>query len=329
MASRKPYSDPRAKFSGTNLQTTLDSLSVAVVPLTNNTITHNATNNFIGINKTTPISQLDVVGDVRAFTSDNSSGVLLTTSGGVYASSKVVLGTDLTTLNTGVDGPAGGKLEIKTLTDGEYQSTAKVTINNAGAIGLGNSTPIMQNGNQIGLGPNYGTAGQVLTSQGTSPPIYAYTPAPSLSSASFALAADTGDLVSGTTHTISGNYDTISAVGGNFITNGNDGTFTINTGGVYQIHFTLAMSKTSTGSFLRAGRCKLSKNNNIDLVQNHFLDSVSEMHEVSPSVNYLGSFADNDVIKLRGQSNFSGSNFKALGIAGTIQRTYIHFIKLS
>ena len=89
------------------------------------------------------------------------------------------------------------------------------------------------------------------------------------------------------------------------------------------------MSKTSTGSFLRAGRCKLSKNNNIDLVQNHFLDSVSEMHEVSPSVNYLGSFADNDVIKLRGQSNFSGSNFKALGIAGTIQRTYIHFIKLS
>ena len=155
-------------------------------------------------------------------------------------------------------------------------------------------------------------------------------PPPSLiRSASFALQTDTGDLASGSHHIIDGNYDTISAVGANFITNGNDGTFTINTGGVYQIHFTLALSKTSTGSFLRAGRCKLLKNN-IDIVQNHFLDSVSEMHEVSPSVNYLGSFAENDVITLKGQSNFSGSDFKALGIAGTsLQRTFIHFIKLS
>ena len=154
MAQRKPYN---------TIAATTPSLS----SITNNILTQNATTNFIGLNKTNPISQLDVVGDIRAYTANNTSGVLLSSSGGVYASSKLVLGADLATLGTGVDSIAGGKLEMKTRTDGEFVSTPKLTVNNQGSLGFGNATPVLDgNGNTIGVGPSYGNTGQILTSQG-------------------------------------------------------------------------------------------------------------------------------------------------------------------
>ena len=154
MAQRKPYN-------------TIAAATPTLSSMTNNILNQNATTNFIGLNKPNPISQLDVVGDIRAYTANNQSGVLLSSSGGVYASSKLVLGADLATLGTGVDSIAGGKLEMKTKTDGEFVSTPKLTVNNQGSLGFGNTTPVLDgNGNAIGVGPSYGNTGQILMSQG-------------------------------------------------------------------------------------------------------------------------------------------------------------------
>ena len=149
MASRRPYTA---------------TAPITLQSLTNNTIHQNNTTKYIGINNENPISQLDVTGDIRAYSANGVDGILLSSAGGVYISNKVVFGSDSASLQGREDGNTGGKLEIKTMTDGEFESTPKVTINNAGAIGLG-------------TGPDFGVPGAYLTSQGgTSPPTWAAPP---------------------------------------------------------------------------------------------------------------------------------------------------------
>jgi hypothetical protein len=153
-------------------------------------------------------------------------------------------------------------------------------------------------------------------------------PSASISCASFALNSDTGSLVAGTYHTITGSYTLVAGVG-NTITNNNNGTFTINVPGIYMIQFTLAMAQT-TGTYLQGARCRISKTNSngtIELGQHHFFDSVAEMYEVFPSVHIIHNLVGNDVIILEGQGQFA--SFKALGISGTNNvRTLVNFIKL-
>ena len=130
MAQRKPYNTIAAATP------TLSSVS-------NNILNQNATTNFIGLNKPNPISQLDVVGDIRAYTANNQSGVLLSSSGGVYASSKLVLGADLGTIGTGVDGSAEGDNNMPTWSlPSTFASRGFFRINTTRSSSLGNPVNI-------------------------------------------------------------------------------------------------------------------------------------------------------------------------------------------
>ena len=107
-------------------------------------------NSRVGINKANPTEDLDVDGNIQINTS-GTGRLIFYDSNGAHEHAE---------LDGADDGTNGGKLILKTKTDGGAVE-ARVTIDGVGAIGIGPT-------------PNYGTSGQVLTSQGpATTPIWA------------------------------------------------------------------------------------------------------------------------------------------------------------
>jgi hypothetical protein len=101
-------------------------------------------NNRVGINKAVPEEDLDIDGNIQINT-NGTEKITFYDNGHDHEHGKLLFTTD---------GTDGAEFEVHTLTDGGSVSQ-KLTINNAGAIGLGAT-------------PNYGTSGSVLTSNGSS-----------------------------------------------------------------------------------------------------------------------------------------------------------------
>ncbi len=102
----------------------------------------NNTENRIGINKSIPEHALDVVGNIRLGATDAERLIFNNTT----------IGVDIADNDAILDGTNGGIWGVRTKVDGGGL-TEKIRINNLGAIGIG--------------GANYGTAGSILTSQGS------------------------------------------------------------------------------------------------------------------------------------------------------------------
>lgn len=143
-----------AALGGTNLSlrpfNTQGDLKVLDSTATTTSLHVDTTNSRVGINKANPTEDLDVDGNIQINTSGTGS-LKFYDNTGAHDHAQVT-GED--------DGTNGGKLVLKTKTDGGAVA-ARVTIDGVGAIGIGPT-------------PNYGTSGQVLTSQGpATTPIWA------------------------------------------------------------------------------------------------------------------------------------------------------------
>ena len=101
-------------------------------------------NNRVGINKAVPEEDFDVDGNIQINT-NGTEKITFYDNAHDHEHGKLLFTTD---------GTDGAEFEVHTLTDGGSVSQ-KLTINNAGAIGLGAT-------------PDYGTSGSVLTSNGSS-----------------------------------------------------------------------------------------------------------------------------------------------------------------
>jgi hypothetical protein len=143
-----------AALGGTNLSlrpfTTRGDLKVLDSTATTTSLHVDTTNSRVGINKANPTEVLDVDGNIQINTSGTGS-LKFYDNTGAHDHAQVT-GED--------DGTNGGKLVLKTKTDGGAVE-ARITVDGVGAIGIGPT-------------PNYGTSGQVLTSQGpAATPIWA------------------------------------------------------------------------------------------------------------------------------------------------------------
>jgi len=114
-----------------------------IVDTAQNTLYVDTINHRVGINKV-PTEDLDVDGNIQINT-NGTEKITFYDNGHDHEHGKLLF--------TG-DGTDGSEFEVHTLTDGG-SVTQKLTINNAGAIGLGAT-------------PDYGTTGSVLTSNGSS-----------------------------------------------------------------------------------------------------------------------------------------------------------------
>jgi hypothetical protein len=143
-----------AMMNGTNLSlrpfTTQGDLKVLDSTATTTSLHVDTANRRVGINKANPTEDLDVDGNIQINTS-GTGRLIFYDSNGSHEHAELD-GTD--------DGTNGGKLVLKTKTDGGAVE-ARITVDGVGAIGIGPT-------------PNYGTSGQVLTSQGpATTPIWA------------------------------------------------------------------------------------------------------------------------------------------------------------
>jgi hypothetical protein len=144
------------------------------------------------------------------------------------------------------DGVNGGQLEFYTKVD-TGSVTEKLRINNAGAIGIG--------------GANYGTSGQVLTSNGSGAPVSWTTPGIT-EYATFTYQPATEQIVTSTFTRLQ--YDTTNTIGGSDITldtTTNIGRITLATTGVYMINY-YSTSYIFTGSTRVIPECILYVNPN-------------------------------------------------------------------
>ena len=124
------------------------------------------------------------------------------------------------------DGVNGGQLEFYTKVD-TGSVTEKLRINNAGAVGIG--------------GANYGTSGQVLTSNGSGAPVSWTTPSAGggiTEYATFTYQPATEQIVTNTFTRLE--YNTTNTIGGSDITldaTTNIGRITLATTGVYMVNY--------------------------------------------------------------------------------------------
>ena len=142
-----------------NVDNNNNSVSISVDNVSSSALT--LLGSKVGVNKAVPIYQLEVGGDIRG---DDLHGDLLALQNNYTQMGTIYLQTDVVQLTTEMagSGSTGGELVIKTKVPNST-ITEKLRINGDGAIGIG--------------GSNFGSAGQVLTSNGSTSSVSWTTPA--------------------------------------------------------------------------------------------------------------------------------------------------------
>jgi len=225
--------------------------------------------------------------------------------------------------------PAGSdRCYIKPLRSLEGTSLVQYD-NTSGEVTYNNTITGVNITGQITLNGNSGVSGEVLTSQGTSTPIWRSPGGgSSLNSASFAL---TNNFISTNPNNdvlINGVFTPL--VQSSFISNNNNGTFTFNTTGTYLINCSFFVQRTPN---VIANVYLYLKNDPLGVVANRTTLVESTTNATSATFtqqeidySYLNTFNATDIIRLEGRCN---QNFIAIGLNGATARTYINFIRLS
>ena len=133
-----------------------------------------------------------------------------------------------------VDGTNGGQLRFLTKVD-NGNVTEKLRINNAGAIGIGG---------------NYGTDDQVLTSQGTNTVIWRAVTPPTPIFGSFDILGNDFDLTNNAFTTITDLKEQTGVVANGMSVNSTTGVITLNTTGTYLLNVSFTIGESNSGGGL-------------------------------------------------------------------------------
>jgi hypothetical protein len=204
----------------------------------------------------------------------------------------------------------------------QYDNTSGEVTHNNTISGVNVTGAITLNGNS-------GVSGEVITSQGASAPIWSAPTTPaSLNAASFALTLNITITTPNTDVLINGGFTPLVSSGD--ITNNNNGTFTFNTSGTYLINCSFFVQRTPTAIsnvylYLKNDPLGVAANRTT-LIESTSNNTAATYTQQEIDYSYVNTFNATDIIRLEGRCN---QNFIAIGLNGTIARTYINFIRLS
>mgnify|MGYP003631943283 FL=1 len=186
--------------------------------------------------------------------------------------------------------------------------------------------------NSLTLNQSTGVSGEVLISQGAAAPIYAPLPTPSssypaLNCAFFSLIGNVASPATGGEILVNGFYTEIRSVGTD-ITNNDNGTFTINQTGIYQIIYSMEMISRDVLS--NSARCRLKMRaggtgGTLTQIGECKFFGGSAVTFVPFRINYLNQFTANDIIELYAVNNTYSYTIEG---GGQNVRTGVSFVRL-
>jgi hypothetical protein len=264
----------------------------------------NNTDNLIGINKSIPEHALDVVGHIRLGSSGSERLIFNNTT----------LGLDIADNDAILDGN-GGIWGVRTKVDGG-SLTEKLRINNTGAIGI--------------AGANYGTAGSVLTSNGSGSSPSWVEPY----NISYSLTSNTADQTSDTEFKITGfTTNLLSTTNSDFSTT-ND-RWTPSNAGIYLVNI-MVRSQRNQDAIIRIDT-HIKKSNTTNIFSSVIdlkgtATDADDLHVFSPTINAMVEVSSADITGGAYYEFFAKIKSKdasSVKVLGTNNYTYFYIHKIA